>query len=121
MLVPVPTTLPLNVAPGSICSTSLVPPNWTAVPPVPVMLPWLTSVVVPPEVVTPVTPLIGGVAAGGDEDVAGGGTRGADAGARALHARQHVDLEIAGAAALGEDAVAAGSRAVGDHIAFGAQ
>ena len=47
--------------------------------------------------------------------------RRADADARALHARQHVDPEIAGAAALGEDAVAAGSRAVGDHIAFGAQ
>ena len=63
----------------------------------------------------------GGIASGRDEDVAGGGARGADAGARALHAGQHVDPEVAEAAALGEDAVAAGSRAVGDHIAFGAQ
>ena len=59
MLLPLPTTLPLNVPlPASIASTSLVPPNCTAVPLVPVMVPLLTSVVVPPEVVTPVTPVI---------------------------------------------------------------
>ncbi len=46
----------------------------------------------------PVKPVIDGVTSGGDKNVAGCGARSADTDSRALHARQHVDPDVAEAA-----------------------
>ncbi len=121
MLLPLPTTLPLMVAPASIVSTSLVPPNWIAVPPVPVMVPLLTSVVVPPEVAMPVTPLITALLPAVMK-ILPAVERDAPIPTPVLCTPASTSILMSpSAAALGEDAVAVGSRAVGDHIAFGAQ